>query len=634
MSADRLLATITLLGGFELCRIAVREGIIGRAIDGSSLRARLAERASQPLPAKADMHVSDSVLTESEARRVLLHLGAPAAGAVLIGGRADYPLGFSASRRASLPTAAAPAALEWAAAERLALASTPDGNGTPGWLGYGPDLLGRTCMRRDADESSRNTGTIAAVYDPNLFRIAVQATAHPWDYDNTFERVKYAQTLALVPEHKVKRALEIPCAEGDFTIDLADRVGQLVAADISEIAVGRAADRCRSATNVTFVRLDMIKDDLPGTFDLIVCSEVLYFMGDVATLAGVASKLASALNENGTLIMAHANMLIDEPDRPGFDWGMPFGSRTISQVFGAAPGLQLAKELDSGYYRITLLEKTANRRPAPETLSVEAGLPLPPHIAGMFRPGGEQRTLPVAATRTTTQLPILMYHSVAPDGPALFARYRVTPKQFESQLRFLRDSGYYSITLGRWRHAVETRRLPEGRAIVLTFDDGYLDFRDQAWPLLRKYGFGAIVFVVTEYVGRASEWEDGRGALPLLGWNDIRELHGNGIEFGAQSSRHRLLISMTPEEVTLDLLASRMTLARMLDAPAEALAYPNGAVNGAVRHLAGACGFTYGLSDRRGFARLGSPFLELPRIEICGEDDFESFVAKLSPAGR
>ena len=103
VSADRLLATTTLLGGYELCRIAVREGIIGRAIDGSSLRARLAERASQPLPAKADMHVSDSVLTESEARRVLLHLGAPAAGAVLIGGRADYPLGFSASRRASFP---------------------------------------------------------------------------------------------------------------------------------------------------------------------------------------------------------------------------------------------------------------------------------------------------------------------------------------------------------------------------------------------------------------------------------------------------------------------------------------------------------------------------------------------------
>jgi peptidoglycan/xylan/chitin deacetylase (PgdA/CDA1 family) len=209
-------------------------------------------------------------------------------------------------------------------------------------------------------------------------------------------------------------------------------------------------------------------------------------------------------------------------------------------------------------------------------------------------------------------------------------RYRVDPEQFEQQLKYLSDSGYYSVTWEKWLQAMFTRRPLEGRPIAITFDDGYTDFYQYAWPLLKKYGFSATVFLVTDLVGKANTWDEVYGEhIQLMDWNEIKELHDQGIEFGSHSANHKALTSLTPDEIVKEGIISRSTLKQQLDARVDIIAYPYGDTDPVVAHLMGACGYTIGLSCRTGFSTFLDNSMDLPRIEIKGSDNLKTFVSKL-----
>jgi peptidoglycan/xylan/chitin deacetylase (PgdA/CDA1 family) len=234
----------------------------------------------------------------------------------------------------------------------------------------------------------------------------------------------------------------------------------------------------------------------------------------------------------------------------------------------------------------------------------------------------------------TSHLPILMYHRVAPDGAAALARYRVTPGAFEEQLRHLRDAGYHSVGLEDWRIAMKNERPLPGRAVILTFDDGYMDFMTYAWPLLKSYGFSAIVFLVAGQIGGTNYWDRAYGEeVPLLGWEQIHRLRDEGVEFGSHSASHLPLSAVSPAEIVSEGARSRAILERGLGLPVRTIAYPHGAEDRIVRHLIGACGYIFGLSCQPGLSGFFDPLLALPRVEITGSDALPEFISKLSGAG-
>jgi peptidoglycan/xylan/chitin deacetylase (PgdA/CDA1 family) len=211
------------------------------------------------------------------------------------------------------------------------------------------------------------------------------------------------------------------------------------------------------------------------------------------------------------------------------------------------------------------------------------------------------------------------------------ARYAVAPEAFEEQLRFLRDAGYYSVDLERWREAAEAKRPLPGRAVLITFDDGYADFLTDAWPLLERYGFSALVFLVADLVGRSNAWDRVYGEeVPLLGWDEIRGLRDRGVRFGSHSATHPPLTSLAPAKVAREAARSRAVLERELGLPIRSFAYPYGDVDPAVRHLVGACGYVFGLSCRADACRFHDPLLALPRLEVSGSDGLRDFVAMLA----
>jgi peptidoglycan/xylan/chitin deacetylase (PgdA/CDA1 family) len=206
----------------------------------------------------------------------------------------------------------------------------------------------------------------------------------------------------------------------------------------------------------------------------------------------------------------------------------------------------------------------------------------------------------------------------------------VTPESFERQLRYLRDEGFHTPSPEAWSEAMLTQAPIPGRAVLLTFDDGYLDFRTHAWPLLKRFGFSAMVLLVAERIGLSNSWDEARGEeVRLLGWNDIRRLQDEGAAFGSHSATHPYLTALSAAEVVREAVRSRTILEQGLGRPVNEFAYPHGAEDRVVQHLIGACGYIFGFSCRPGLCRFNDPLLALPRVEVTGYDGMAEFRSKL-----
>ena len=102
-----------------------------------------------------------------------------------------------------------------------------------------------------------------------------------------------------------------------------------------------------------------------------------------------------------------------------------------------------------------------------------------------------------------------MYHSVS-DAPAAATRaLSVRPAMFGAQLRYLRHQGFAGLTFGELCQRRRTRQPLPARPIVLTFDDGYADFIEEALPIMVEQGFPATVFVTTGWLGGIARYAAG-----------------------------------------------------------------------------------------------------------------------------
>ncbi|HYD85274.1 MAG TPA: polysaccharide deacetylase family protein, partial [Opitutus sp.] len=597
ISAVALQAALTTEAGFELCCACIREAVIGRRFDEPvSLRMRLAERAAQ---------------------RPLL---SPLADVAVLPRRAG-PCGSSASRRAALPTAVLPEIQRWHAQPVRTPLPFSTENTAPSRVLYLPDLATGLNTHATARMPSKTSQ-----YDGAFFEDLFHQNSNPWHYDTPYEQTKYDQTLALLPPRRFGRALELACAEGHFTQRLATRVDALLATDISPTALQRAASRCREHANVSFKPLDLVADPLPGTFDLIVCSEVLYFLGTVQNLRHVLAKIARALKPGGCFVTAHAHLVADEPHRPGFDWDLPFGAKKISDVLANMSQLRLVRDLRTPMYRVQVYERQSPLRRwlprrAPQRALLSQPTELPPHAASHAQwRGGVPQRLQGPPKVKTERLPILMYHHVSPDSVGHLDRYRVTPRQFEEQLQFLAERGYRSVSLEEWRRASVARTPLPGRCVAITFDDGYRNFLEHAWPLLLRYGFTATMFVPTRDIGTSDRWENElANGTPLLSWDQLRKLRNEGLEIGSHSHVHPMLTSLSPTEVAREALLSRTLIDEHLGTGVTSFAYPYGEYDRVVERVIGGCGYTFALTCEERPAELQDRLLALPRIEVRGD---------------
>ncbi|NEX95172.1 polysaccharide deacetylase family protein [Caulobacter sp. 17J65-9] len=258
---------------------------------------------------------------------------------------------------------------------------------------------------------------------------------------------------------------------------------------------------------------------------------------------------------------------------------------------------------------------------ADETAALAAQAPLRSWPRPQLSPGARAE-----------HVPVLMYHRVGEDGPAGLARYRISPAKFEAQLRWLRDNGWQAISsddvaegLTRWSG------FPE-KAVVLTFDDAYCDFGDAAWPLLKRYGFHAEVFVPTDKVGGMSDWDDVYGpSSPIMDWARIRALADDGVVFGSHLATHTAPDGLPTEALLREAARARATLEAQLGRTVTSIATPHGAWDERISHTLTLAGSTTVYTTEPGFVRLGDQPRRLKRIEVRGDVGLDDFVAELTP---
>jgi glycosyltransferase involved in cell wall biosynthesis/peptidoglycan/xylan/chitin deacetylase (PgdA/CDA1 family) len=453
----------------------------------------------------------------------------------------------------------------------------------------------------------------------------------PWNYGSPYEQEKYRRQLDLLPDPPVGRALELACAEGFFTRLLAPRVTRLTATDISATAVERARARCAEHTNIDWRTLDLSADPIPGDQDLIVCSEVLYYLADTDELRCVLDRIVAALAPGGSLLTAHAFVVADDRARTGFDWANPFGARRIAETLDATPGLHRAATIETELYRIDRYQRTATNAPMHRHLPVEA--PIEDAVARSIVWGGAPALRREVTHERTRRLPILMYHSIAADGPAALARWRTHPDRLRDQLRWLRANGYHALTAAQADWYWQRGQPFEGRPVWITFDDGNADFARHGWPLLRAHDFRAEMFVVTDAIGGRAEWDAGLAdPLPLLDAGQIATLAGEGVSFGSHFARHRAADTLSTADLASELLDSRAVLERLTGRAPLAFAAPFMAPDLRLPDLARRCGYALGMIAGSGVAHLSQPPLDLPRIEVRGDWSLDDFVAAIEAA--
>lgn len=478
------------------------------------------------------------------------------------------------------------------------------------------------------------------VVPQNHFERQFQRQEDPWNYASDYEQTKYTHTLSLIPVGPIKRGLEIGCAEGHFTLQLAPFVSELVACDVSTTALDRAAKRCEAFPDIDFRYLDIVEDPIEGPFDLIVCSETLYYIPQ-DRLRDVAAKIVDALAPGGHLLTAHPNVVYDDRVNTGFEWwdSHGFGSRTILETFAALGVLEPVRMVRTPLYSVALLKRKAADEPsagAPEVIDAPL-VDLPPKVAQDVVWDGAIVTRQEAKDREKTGVvPVLMYHSITDKGPDGYAPYRVSPAAFEEQLRALGRNGFRPLSLGAWAKAVHEGTKLRGRPVVITFDDGYLDFMDHALPILVDHGFSATVFVVTDRVGGTSEWDaDVLPPQPLMGWDDLRTCLDNGISIDSHGASHEDMLTLSDDEIRDEGMRSRQALSEHLKLKSPLFSYPWGRNDERVRKVIADCGYAAAVSTSNGIGAFGGPStlgdspMALQRIEIAGTDTIHDFLRKL-----
>ncbi len=211
--------------------------------------------------------------------------------------------------------------------------------------------------------------------------------------------------------------------------------------------------------------------------------------------------------------------------------------------------------------------------------------------------------------------PVLCYHRVG--GPLELGVTRVSPKVFRRQMHSLAKAGWKTLSLAEFtaalRPAQSAIRNPQS-AFLLSFDDGYQELADHAYPVISEVGFTATTFLITDYIGRPNAWDIQYTREPLrhLDWKAIEAWKARGFEFASHTATHARLTWLDDVRVTDELARSRETLSKRLgDCPA--VAYPFGAVDERVARLTKGAGYSLGFDGVAGIE--GDP-LRLSRVPV------------------
>ncbi len=209
-------------------------------------------------------------------------------------------------------------------------------------------------------------------------------------------------------------------------------------------------------------------------------------------------------------------------------------------------------------------------------------------------------------------VPILMYHSVG-DTPVGVELLSVKTTDFETQIKYLSDNGYTALSFDELKTAGNYKK-----PIIITFDDGYADNYENAYPILKKYNFKATIFIVSSYINSPG----------FLSESQIPEMM-DLISFQSHTVSHKPLVEFNESDLELELSASKDKISGITHKPVFVISYPNGSYDKQVADTASKY-YDYALTTKFGYYFSNSPKYKIERIAVSRSESLEDFVSMLS----
>ncbi len=231
------------------------------------------------------------------------------------------------------------------------------------------------------------------------------------------------------------------------------------------------------------------------------------------------------------------------------------------------------------------------------------------------------RALGAKESRTSDRtIPVLLYHDIA---NGVQDDHTMSPATFAAQLEWLYANGYRTLSTDEIEGFLKDG---SGRAVLVTFDDGYTSFMDYAYPLLNAYGFKATVNIIGKVIERNMLLD---GWRTVLSWDECRYLADNGrVDIGCHSFGLHTpggALARSYEAIEKDLARFQELYYVKIGRTCTTIAWPYGIYDSKCIEIARKAGFRYLLTSNEGYIGKASAMSEIPRLNMNNRLDLVSF---------
>ena len=232
------------------------------------------------------------------------------------------------------------------------------------------------------------------------------------------------------------------------------------------------------------------------------------------------------------------------------------------------------------------------------------------------------------------EIPVIMYHRVVKteENVGVHGTY-ITLDKFEKHMKYLYDQGYKTITFEDLKKKNYRDRFNKNeKNIMITFDDGYDDNYTLAFPVLKKYNFKAIIYLMSHL--NFNKWdvenvENPENRFELMNDDMIKEMGKYGIEFGGHTMTHKKLSEISLDESKNEIINSKKVLEKKLEKKLLSFAYPYGKLNEEVKKIVKESGYLFAVATDSGPINFSEDFYQIRRIAIFPSNGLFSFKRKV-----
>lgn len=215
-------------------------------------------------------------------------------------------------------------------------------------------------------------------------------------------------------------------------------------------------------------------------------------------------------------------------------------------------------------------------------------------------------------------IPILMYHQIdapPPRGTPLRGLV-VSPASFARQMGLLRCLGYRGCSMRDLEPYLSGQR--SGKVVGITFDDGYQNNLTNALPILKKFGFSATCYAVSDQIGGTNHWDQGLVATqPLMTADDWRQWVAAGMEVGSHTRTHADLNQLPAAQAHEEISGSKLALESQLGCEIRHFCYPYGRYAAEHCRMVREAGYITATTTRRGRVHVGDDPMQLRRVLVA-----------------